>query len=282
MLIAASVILYNPDESLLRNIWAIERQVSKIYLFDNSDNIANDFITDLINKSNIKYLSKGTNVGVGEALNICAHYAIEEGYDFLLTLDQDSFPTEGMVNQMLKNFNDEELKLIGIIAPYFVNRFETEKYTDGNFAESLFQKTSGNLLNLQIFQNAGDFRADFFIDYVDIEYGFRLNKLGYKVMKIDDARLIHNEGNLERRKLFGRTFYFFNHAPVRWYYKIRNLFYLRDEFKNDYPEFFKRAYKNNIKQFIKILFYEDNKIKKIKYAFRGYQAYQRLEKGIIK
>lgn len=278
--ITAVIILYNPTIDVLTNIEACKDQVDEVYVIDNSENVNEDLIEKIQSIENVNYQSNNGNKGVANALNIAADRALKNHYDFLLTLDQDSFLHPDTVNEMIKILITE--KNVGIISPLHRNKFKTQETHDFPYEGVLSIKTSGNLLNLKIFEKVGMFKEEYFIDYVDIEYGMRLNLLGYKVLRVNNIILDHNEANLSEKKFFGIRVYPWNHKPIRWYYKIRNLLYLENEYKEVYPKYFRKEKMNYLKQFVKILLYEADKFNKIKYAVEGYCAYKKRLTGIRK
>ena len=136
-------------------------------------------------------------------------------------------------------------------------------------------------MDLKVFKKAGKFIEDYFIDYIDIEYGMRLNMLGFKVVRINNLILEHDEANLSQRRFLGISIYPWNHQPVRWYYKIRNLLYLKDKYGKCYPDFFRKEIIYYFKQFIKIFLYETERMKKLKFAYKGWKAYRNKSVGIF-
>ena len=95
MKLAGIVVWYNPTEKEKKSIFSYLSCLEKLYIFDNSNN-RNDITKNL----KIEYIYKGENAGIAKALNVGARKAIEEGYKWLLTLDQDSKITESIINQM--------------------------------------------------------------------------------------------------------------------------------------------------------------------------------------
>lgn len=275
--ITAVVILYFPEKEVLKNIRSYSDKVDTVYAIDNSDTISFDVVKAIKRINNVKYFSFGRNEGIANALNYAANIAIEDGADYLLTMDQDSYAANDMVSKMLlatKYYNN-----IGIISPFFENKYQTHKPSKTQFTEILFEKTSGNLLNLSSYIKAGPFDEGFFIDYVDLEYCMRLNLMGLKVIQVNDALLYHNEADISKNKFLFFTVYPMNHSPRRLYYKIRNLLYFRDEYRKYYPAYFRHEFNKHIKLIIKILFYEKNKLLKYKYMIEGYNSYKKGIKG---
>ena len=101
--VAATVILYNPDEiSLLLNISSYINDVDKLYVIDNSDfSLSSKIVEYFLSINHIEYINLGGNKGIAYALNYAAISAIKAGYDWLMTMDQDSKATPSMVNKLM-------------------------------------------------------------------------------------------------------------------------------------------------------------------------------------
>jgi len=278
--VASVVILYNPELEVLKNITACAEQTEIVFVLDNSDSYNQTIIDKIKIIDKVEYHNFNSNLGVAYALNYAANLAIKNNFDFLLTMDQDSFLTSGIVDRMIEYCGS--IEDVGIIAPLYRNKFRTLEIHTSIYEEILSTKTSGNLLNLKIYQKAGPFKEDYFIDYVDIEYGMRLNSLDFKVLRVNNVILVHDEADLTKKEIMGLQLYPWNHQPIRWYYKIRNLLYLEDNYREHYPEFFRKEKIHYTKQFIKIFLFEKDKLKKIKFAFEGFQSYKNGLTGIRK
>lgn len=277
--IAAVVVLYNADNNVLSNISSYIKQVVKIFVVDNSDKIRPDFEEKLRSNNNIEYISNNGNVGIAGALNIGVKKAIEEGFEYLLTMDQDSEAPLSMVSELLSCFSEDSKT--AIVAPAL-------QHSNGRHFISKSEKpckqvytvwTSGSLIDLRIFKLTNGFLENFFIDYVDHEYCLRLNKMGYKIYICNKTYLIHNLGKTEEVNLIFRKVYPTNHSPLRIYYRTRNRFYVKQLYKDQFPEFFKQDNKDFWRSFIKIILFEKDKMKKIKYFTLGYRDYKRSKFG---
>lgn len=66
---------------------------------------------------------------------------------------------------------------------------------------------------------AKDMRDDFFIDYVDIEWGLRAKTLGFQSFGVCGAMMAHDLGD-EPIEFFGKRYPL--HSPLRHYYHFRN------------------------------------------------------------
>ncbi|MEJ0107144.1 MAG: glycosyltransferase [Bacteroidota bacterium] len=92
--IAGVVVIYYPEEEeLLKNIKSYLPFVNLLVVIDNTDSGFDSNIGDdlkFLDKS-IQYISNKKNEGIGYALNKAASIALQAGYSWLLTMDQDSF-----------------------------------------------------------------------------------------------------------------------------------------------------------------------------------------------
>lgn len=275
--IAGVVILYNPREYFLKNILSYLEQINELLLFDNSTEKQEWLLNFVGSNSKIKYVCFEKNMGVAFALNYAANTFLKTDYDYLLTMDQDSFAPENMIEKVLPLTTYSQK--VGIITPLHANKYNIPSTSGADTEEILVAKTSGNLLSLEAYKRTGPFNEDYFIDYVDIEYCMRLNLTGYKVIQNNSVILEHNEANIIEKHFFFRKVYPYNHSPIRFYYKTRNRFYLRDIYKHRFPEYFNIEIKLFLNNFLKVLLYEDHKYLKFKMSLLGYKHYKRGIKG---
>ena len=276
--ISGTVILYNPDGNVIENIISYLDKINFLYLIDNSENTS-DFILNLVKEysSKIEYVFNNGNLGVAAALNIAVDKALKDGYRYLLTMDQDSCFEPGSLEKLIDSINDEETT--GIYSPFHKNRFFTNPPQNSGTEEVSDVMTSGNILNLSVIEKIGKFKDDYFIDYVDIELCLRLRKNGFKIIRVNNSFLVHNEADVSKKKFFGLTVYPQNHSAVRWYYKIRNYLYLKEEYYKIFEQYFETERKNVRNGIIKVLLFEKQKIKKMRMTLKGYIHYRKHIKG---
>ena len=276
MKIAGVVVWYNPSNDEKNNIETYLDSLGVLYIIDNSEN--RNIVKQKSNK--IKYIFNDCNIGVAKALNDAAKLAIKEGYNWLLTMDQDTSMNEDCFRKYEYVFKNMDTEKIGIITPWHKTKLDTikpsEEYTYPNQV-----MTSANLVNLKILSKLNYFDEDLFIDGIDIEYGLRLNKNGYKILQCNDINVDHNLGNIEYHKFFNKTFMCTNHNYLRQYYMARNYRYIRDKYI-DYDKEFCEILVKIKSNIFKIFMYEKDSYRKIKYMFKGIKDYKRGIKGKIK
>lgn len=271
--IAAVVVLYNPDGLVCDNIRSYLDQVDVVYAVDNSDR-ESVHLKVLKSEGKIHYIPNSRNLGIAKALNMGAKRAIWEGYRYLLTMDQDSSATVGMVDALLGCLEPGEESQVGIVSPFHLTDIDTAPVGGPPREEILTAWTSGNLLNLEIFAIVGPFRDDLFIDFVDHEYCLRLQSHGYRVVQSNLAVLHHCIGtDLKKNKFLHLTLITSNHSCIRRYYITRNRFWVRKRYGRQFPEFFRTDATRFIAELVNILFFERDRCRKYLMICRGYWDY---------
>lgn len=265
MKLCGCVVWYNPTDEDKNNIKTYLNYVDKLFIIDNS--LKENYIEKI---EKIEYICLYDNLGIAEALNIACRKAILEKYEWILTMDQDSRFNENFNSYKQECIKKIKDKSIALLSPSII----LDKKT-GYIEKTI---TSGNILNLKIWKEVGGFKSDFFIDEVDFEFCTKLVLKGYKIYKFKNIVLDHKIGNSFNIKIFGIKTYCMNHSHIRKYYIIRNRLFMRKM----YPQMTKRYLLHIVLDFYKVIFYEKEKIKKIKYMCYGVNDYLKNKKGKLK
>lgn len=258
--ILAVIVIYNPDEELLiRNINAIINNVKGILVWNNSpENFDASFLTVQYNK--IKVKSCGSNIGISKALNFAWHYARNNEYDYLLTMDQDSVWIN--FSGFLEKFISFEDKL-NIFGPEY-KLSESEYISEGEY-----RITSGMLVPISLLDEIGGYYEDFMVDGIDVELCYRAREYGYHVYYISGSTLEHHAGlNIQCRFLWIK-FYSDGYTPNRIYGIIRNHLIIYKRFKIGVKMRNATFFHYYLKMPIKILLGEKNKLKKLIAYLKG-------------
>ena len=286
--VAAIIVSYNPDSNLFDSINLLLNQVEKVIIVDNGSKEKYVKYIKSINEDKIEIILNKENLGVATALNIGVRKALENGYEWILTMDQDSKASPDMVKKMFNVYNSinrEERKDILSIFPNFVDeRIQSiEENSNMNSYEYVDADiTSGNLLRKEVFEKVGFFDDSLFIDLVDTDFCMRLNEKGIKMIKIRDAVLYHSLGESKTIKGILGSFNTSNHSALRRYYMTRNRFYIWEKYKGLNSFTLNRDNKLFKKEFVKIILGEKDKVNKIKMVLRGYKDYKKGIKGKLK
>jgi rhamnosyltransferase len=262
--IDAVVVLYNPDESIIENIQSYQ-QVNKIYAIDNSEKYDDNLIKKLKQFKNLVYINNNGNKGIANALNVGAKLAIENGVDWLLTMDQDSkFAEDGLKNlqkclsKLLKNNTN-----IGLVSP------SHKKAISSSIQKELVVMTSGNLMNLKAYLDVEGFEEKLFIDAVDYDFCLKLNLRKYEVLQCNDAILHHQLGESKSFDIFGKKITSFTHSPIRRYYMARNALYLWRKYFFNFPIFILKKIVGFQRNWVEIFLFSTHKSEDIKMMLFG-------------
>lgn len=266
--IAGVVVLYNPDEKVLNNIQTYSKDLDKIYIIDNSEREV-ESVNNIKALVKANYIKERSNIGISRALNKAAELAVNDGYKFLLTMDQDSKASTNMLSNMIEFLNSINFNEIAILSPFHKYENYERKQKKNNAEEVLVVPTSGNILNLEAYKSIGNFLDFLFIDYVDIEFCLRARKLGYKVIQLNNIILKHPLGNLTERGFLSRRIAVTNHPPIRLYYRIRNRIYVIKRYFFVFPVYIFSVLKMIVGDIFKVIIYESDKKRKISAVITG-------------
>lgn len=288
----AVIVTYNIGKQLAKCFYSIIDQVDKVIIVDNGSNKeTTDYLEKLEDRYNIKIIYNKDNYGIAIALNQGIKYAKKGGYEWILTMDNDSEATKNMVDVMFKTYEDiNDLEICSIFPMYIEkgvnNHYKNEKSTYDKKYEEIIDDvtigmTSGNLVKSEVFDEVGYFKEEFFIDCVDHEFCFRLKLKDKKMIKVEGAKLLHSLGNSIEKSIFGKKTIATNHSSLRRYYMTRNRMYMWKK----YPELVSAMNldkKNFKRENLKILLFENQKISKFKMIWKGYRDFKKDNFGKYK
>lgn len=259
---AAGIVLFNPNISRLQaNIESIIDQVGLVILFDNGSININEIekIIDMNFFEKIKLVKSNKNRGIAYALNDIVKEAEVYGYEWVLTLDQDSITQKGTIQAFNTYIHENK---VAIICPYIVDKRRKNieyKVPSERFTNVKFCITSGSLINIKICKLIGGFDEWLFIGLVDNDYCKRIELLGYKILQVNSIVLDHELGNLTPSKfedlylklgkilkleIIRKLSYKRDVNQMRLYYATRNMIYMIKKYKR---------YNNNKKAVIFII-----------------------------
>lgn len=256
------------------------------HLCQRNDNIRLIFVDNTpqrdlaISDKYINYIPLGDNMGIAYALNIGCRYAMEKyEADWVLTLDQDSDITAEMIDGYSKFIRANDVRRVGLLCP-LINVYHGEnKIMSDTTTEVDIAITSGSFLNMKAYREIGGFKDELFIDEVDTEYCLNLKIHGFVIFQLNYILMQHQVGNCKEYKLFGKhMFYVLHHNFIRHYYMQRNSLYVSDMYSDIYPSI-KKGLFQQILPLIKIILFENDKSRKIKYRFKGYRDYKNHRLG---
>lgn len=232
------VVTYYPDPDLLDALLdAITKQVEEVLIVDNT------LHPDRMGPAKQypgTYLRMGRNIGLSAAYNKGIGWARENGFAYVLLLDQDSIAEAGMVDALVRA--DVQLRNCGHRVAAVGPQFRDAKYLqpapfirldkwlirrihcggEAEYIASDYLISSGTLLRLESLDVIGEMDEALFIDYVDIEWGLRARSLGYSCFGVCAARMAHDLGDAIATIWLLKWREVPIHAPFRHYYLFRN------------------------------------------------------------
>ena len=274
MKIAGIAILYYPNhKELVHNIKSYAPYLTKLYLFDNSFDQFRENEVDLskikkeIDLTEVEYLSYNSNVGLSIAINEGLKRSLSEGYDFLLTMDQDSSFSKSGAQLFFEDFRSIDKSKLGIFSPLHGN-LSLKSYQIAGI--TYLTMTSGNILSVKISDKLNLFDQDFFIDHIDHYSCLKLQENGYRI-HFSNVRINHELG--KKKSLFGIKYVY--HSPLRFYYFVRNGLFTQKRF----PVFRKYFFKRMVTDFVRLIIFDFQFIDTFKYTFYGIRDYLVGKKG---
>ena len=281
MKIAGVVILYNPDEDLQARIESYLQILEALYVFDNTELLNDDIKNKLSGIPKVKYSHDEENKGISFRLNQAAELALKEGFDLLLTMDQDSYFDKGVAEKYKTCFiNYNEFSKTAMFGLEFIKDSPSAICSPEKVSELI---TSGSIVNLNLYNKIGDFDENLFIDYVDHEYCYRAQTKGYELIKFSNIFLQHAIGSTQQKRSIAsfkntqRSF----HSSTRIYYMVRNYLYVNAKYKNSFPQELKNQRNSILTRIKNKLLYNTNRIKLLKLIFRAYKDYKSGRMGKI-
>lgn len=266
MKLISSIVTYKPDlQRLKQNVAAIDPQVDEIVVVDNGSKNVADVIGSLSGYNNIHFIKNKDNMGIATALNEAAQYAKEQGYEWIITLDQDSVAPSNLVETYLPYTKD---KSIGMLCCKIIDRnfgeLDINKRHNHGCEEVPMCITSASMMNIKAWDEVGGFPEDFFIDSVDFDICLSMREHGYKIVRTNDTALLHEVGHSEIRHSFGKDRQIYHHNPIRYYYMVRNGIFLGKR-----HHFVIKATYRVFRMAFFTLLYDDRRIQKARMMLKG-------------
>lgn len=174
---AIGLVLYHPEESLLKRVDQMIDLGFSVYVFDNSP-LDTGYLHNFQKKQSVFYLTAGKNVGIGYSLSTLCATAYAHGYQRLLFLDQDtgiSAKTLDFIEEFPKSLHTSIQKQYAALV------FSGHPASDHSVQEVGLAISSGSLFNLSALQQIGWHNVNYFVDCVDYEFCVRARRYGFKI-----------------------------------------------------------------------------------------------------
>jgi rhamnosyltransferase len=266
------VVAYFPNlEQLIFNIESYANDLDKLIIWNNTPNQSEACFHSLKSRyaDKILIMGNGKNEGIGYALNRAAEWGITNNYDYLLTMDQDSYFDKNSMTRYIKLIqNNDSEGILAYASMLHLISGDTPPF-EGIFRAMKLCITSGTVYPLEVFRKIGFFQEELFIEGIDFELCWRAEKYHLKTLLVNQVYLNHSVGNRKEHRLLGLKVHTYNYAPVRLYYSVRNITYLYKKYK-DHGYMKSYIYHNMFKRSIAIILLEKDKRKKLNAMLLGF------------
>jgi len=236
--LGAIIVCFHPDaQKLSRLISVLVEAVDVVILFNNGG-LDEKSLPVVGNRLRVEARG-GRNLGLALALNLACEVAWNDGCRYVVTFDQDSLPEKSMISILLAELQEWQRRTpkVAAIGPQLVDvrsgtartsafvkasKFPGESIAEGETKPVFLLITSGCLLDLEVWATAAKFDDRLFIDYVDLNWCWRLARHGYIVLGTTKTRMEH-ELSMGLKQLGPITLT--KYGPVRRYFQCRNAVY---------------------------------------------------------
>jgi rhamnosyltransferase len=262
---AAVVVSFHPDEKFGERLANLKEQFAAVYWVDNTPGATDGskYLGDL----DVNYLSQGVNTGLGTALNMGCTAALRDGFEWVVTFDQDSDFVADFLSQQIAALHESDSSTFILGCNYSVgDSVDTPRFREGDHVVGCKTViTSGSLMCLPVWDDLGRFRDDYFIDGIDHEICLRGRSKGLVVSRHGRVLMKHRIG--ERSANFRVLPYL--HTPVRKYYGMRNGTQNILRYASSEPLWAIRKSATLAWEVVIALLFEPDRRKKMRAMFRG-------------
>jgi rhamnosyltransferase len=261
----AVIVTYHPDEDFYARLERVRSQFPLVIIVDNgSASVA--MLRNRVRLPHVHLITNQANLGIAAALNQGVNLALQEGFEWVVTLDQDTMLAADMLATLLDVYQKSGGGNVLIGSNYW-NAHKGCNFIQCGDTEAGFQErktliTSGTLVPLSLFRTIGFFREDYFIDSVDHEFCLRARTHGCRILISCRPVMWHNIGEHVENAGLLRQFMSFNHPPARKYFIARNTIATVKLYFFQEPMWSMRQGWRLLSDLASILLFENEKVKK--------------------
>ena len=286
---AALVITHFPDRHFPDRLDRLLEQVARVVIVDNgSDAPTRAWRERYRDRKEITVLNNPTNLGIATALNQGMNLLAREGFEWVVTLDQDSTVANGFIESLLDTIasdpNPGDVALVGAKRSDAGTNCAEHRWLRPKKGLPFFERvacdqigpdgvtlviSSGTLTSVRAFNHLGPFRDTFFIDFVDFEYCLRARQSDYRILVSCHAQMLHHVGSKEQRSLFSVTLSPTLHSPLRRYYLFRNAVAMIRLYGWTFPHWLIYELMALAEILLGVLIFEDQKLAKLRACVLG-------------
>lgn len=234
---------YGPDESLVDVVRPLADDLGTgVVVVDDGSGRGFDEVWTGLRDAGARVVHLPRNGGIAAALNAGIRLLLEEGFDAIVTIDQDSEPDLELLRRLQDEYRDAANRgvAVGLVVPErFAGVSQVHRVRAGTrYTRHSIQ--SGMLIPRSTFDALGLLREDLFIDLVDTEFELRCARAGLAAIAAPGTELGHELGRKYLRRALGRPVRLPGipqevtlSSPFRYYYRVRNRRVINSEYARD-------------------------------------------------
>ena len=281
-MILTIIVTYNGEKYIEDCIDSLQKQTCKTDILV-VDNDSADHTCGLIEKKYPQVMLKriGYNSGFAHANNVGIRYAMEQGYEYVLLLNEDTVADRFLLQKLMKYAGSKTAVIPKIYSNgsrtkvwYAAGKLDFEnrravncqKELADSVTEVTFMTGCCMLIHTDVFHKVGLFDENFFMYYEDTDLSLGMYRHQIRMLYVPDACVWH--------RLQGKT-----EKPYYAYYMTRNKLY----FFKKHAEIFRRgSFRTALDEIAAIIFPADVYTKIFsKYQLRGVWDFVRRRMGML-
>ena len=158
--------------------------------------------------NNLKVIQNKLNLGFGVANNQAITYALENNYDYVMLLNNDTEVDQNFISPLINCI--EKNNSIGGVQPLIMNYNKRDLiWSAGGYLNKFFGNTTTNkslekklnldwitgccmLLKTEVIKKTKLFDENFFAYYEDVDWSLRIKDLGYSLQLVETSLIYHH------------------------------------------------------------------------------------------
>jgi GT2 family glycosyltransferase len=259
---AAFITTFQRPEILANTVHKLLEQTlrpEKILIIDNDPHESAKGVVEMLQDADISYYGVGENQGPAGGAHQGLKILFEEGWEWVLWVDDDDPPFfENVIENLLSSAiysKDDSIGMIGAVGVRFSHWNSTIQRIPSTELKGLVEvdMVGGGqfpLIHRRCYDAGVLPDSSLFFGFEDLEYCIRLKKAGFKLVVNGDEMLRHR--TLHKRLNFKIPFYAVKHEKFLWreYYSIRTLSHIQFRVNFNYLYLFILALKILVKSVI--------------------------------
>lgn len=267
---ALVVVTFHPDEGFASRLVVALAQFEAVFLVDNTASVAEPAFSE--EHPRLHRQNNSQNAGLGVALNQGCRAAVAAGFEWVVTLDQDTQLDPCFLEAMIQAWRASEERPALLGCNYLsVSRGRYKIRFNGDKALRSVKTviTSGTLMHLATWSSLGGFREDFFIDAIDHEICLRARGAGFHVAIYPEPLMEHVIGTPSAHDSIIGAMLPYSHSPLRNYTNARNTTCVLLQYSLREPLWSLRRMAGLTAELLAIAVLEKNKRQRLLLFFKG-------------